>query len=518
MALNRNIIKLGLIISVLAFAISGLPVAAARADGEGTLRLGWASADITPEGSVLISGQLHARVSEGVRDPITATALALESVRGDQPVRFVMVSCDLITISEDILATVRKHLRRDLPDLDPTSVMLFATHTHSAPLTSLRRRYRPEAEADDLPYGIELDVVAPADYVGFAGERIARAVKEAWNSRAPGAVAFGLGHAVVGRNRLVAYRDGRSRMYGAVNNRNFSHIEGYEDHALHVLTTYDAEGELTGMILNLACPSQVSEREYRVSADFWHETRQELRRRFGDELFVLAQHGPAGDQSPRILVDRRAEERMFRLAGINQRQAIAVRIADAVEAIRPLIEKEIETDPVLTHRVETLELPRRRLSERDAERAASAADGYRQTYERLKRELEEDDAERTGRWYHDISRAYRRKRWNRGVVERHAIQEEHPHIEVEIHVARLGGVAFASSPFELYLDFGVQIRGRSRAVQTFLVQLAGPGSYLPTERSVRGGAYGAVPASTEVGPESGRILVDWTVDAINGMW
>ena len=58
----------------------------------------------------------------------------------------------------------------------------------------------------------------------------------------------------------------------------------------------------------------------------------------------------------------------------------------------------------------------------------------------------------------------------------------------------------------------------SKAVQTFVVQLAGQASYLPTARSVAGGAYGAVPESTEFGPEGGQELVDQTVELINSLW
>jgi len=45
---------------------------------------------------------------------------------------------------------------------------------------------------------------------------------------------------------------------------------------------------------------------------------------------------------------------------------------------------------------------------------------------------------------------------------------------VEIHVIRLGDMAIATNRFELYLDFGIRIKARSKAVQTFVVQLAGP--------------------------------------------
>jgi hypothetical protein len=72
--------------------------------------------------------------------------------------------------------------------------------------------------------------------------------------------------------------------------------------------------------------------------------------------------------------------------------------------------------------------------------------------------------------------------------------------------------------FELYLDFGIQIKTRSPAVQTLVVQLAGPGSYVPTARSVAGGAYGAIPESTEVGPEGGHELVDQTLALLESLW
>ena len=38
--------------------------------------------------------------------------------------------------------------------------------------------------------------------------------------------------------------------------------------------------------------------------------------------------------------------------------------------------------------------------------------------------------------------------------------------------SKLRDVAIATNPFELFLDYGVQIEARSPAVQTFLIQLA----------------------------------------------
>lgn len=487
----------------------------------GPLLIGWATADITPERPVLISGQFHARVSEGVMDPLWATVLALESPRDGS--RLIMVGCDLSTMWDSIRDGVREHLRRELPELDPMAVLLSATHTHSGPVTQTTERYRKVA-APKIPnrYGVDtelLDAMDPVDYVEWATARIADAIARAWRGRAPGGVAFGLGHAVVGHNRLIANVSGQSQMYANTGRPDFSHVEGYEDHSLHVLATYDGDRRLTGLVLNVACPSQVSESIYQISADFWHDTRVELRRRLGDGLFVLPQAAASGDQSPHVLVDKRAEARMQRITGRSRRQQIATRIADGVTAILPFIEREIEFAPALKHRVETLPLQRRVIPESDSVRAAAEAEKHRKRYEEMLQAIEVDPKLRDKpRWYHEVSRTFRMMRRHERVVERFELQETDPTVPMEVHVARLGDAAFASSPFELYLDYGIQIQSRSKAVQTFVVQLAGPASYLPTVRSVAGGGYGAVPASTEIDPAGGRKLVEWTVEAINKFW
>ncbi len=88
---------------------------------------------------------------------------------------------------------------------------------------------------------------------------------------------------------------------------------------------------------------------------------------------------------------------------------------------------------------------------------------------------------------------------------------------VEVHVLRLGDVSIATNPFELYLDYGVRIKARSKAVLTLLVQLAGQDcGYLPTARAVKGGGYSA--ENFVVGAEGGQVLVDQTVRRINAMF
>jgi hypothetical protein len=372
--------------------------------------------------------------------------------------------------------------------------------------------------------------MSPLDYSEFASNQISGAIERAWKNRKPGGVSFGLGHAVVGHNRLTAYAGGESRMYGDTNQPEFSHIEGFEDHSVNLLCTWNADRELTGLLINVAVPSQASGGS-RISADFWHETRNELRQRLGVGLFVLPQCSAAGDQSPVVLSAKKAEARMERLTRRSRREQIAVRIADSVTAILPFMEDSVDWRPAFVHRMERVELSRRRLSEQDIktprkthhrpqlETVEQAFERLREEYRSLRTKIEEQPQLKEKRgWFNEITGVYWRMARASRVLDRFELQKTQPAVPVEVHVIRLGDMAIATNPFELYLDFGVQIKARSKAVQTFVVQLAGSGSYVPTERSVAGGGYGAIPESTEVGPEGGRELVEQTLDLLNSLW
>jgi len=464
-------------------------------DAHTPLLVGWASADVTPDQPVFLRGQFHARVSTHVQDPLTVTALALESA-GDQA---VMVSCDRCTIEEGLLDECREALRDAASDLDGAKVFAGATHTHTA----------PEAQPRDWP-DPDKPVMDGPEYRPVLVQGIVFAVVEAWRGRRPGGVSWALGHAVVGHNRRTSYLDGEARMYGSTDDAQFAGMEGYEDHSADLLFTWTPAGDLTGVVVNLACPSQVTEGDLFVSADFWHETRVELRKRLGADLFVLPQCAPAGDQSPHLLLHQAGEARMRGLRGVTEREEIGLRIADAVERVLPYARADIRGAVPLRHEVRALGLTRRRITEAALEEAKRGEAEDLARYERLRHESPDN--------YTAISGAFGHARWYSNVQERFRLQTEQPTYPVELHVVRLGDVAFATNPFELFLDFGLRMKARSRAVQTFCVQLVGSGTYVPTERAVTGKSYGAGAASNAVGPEGGQELVEATVTLLEELW
>ena len=337
-----------------------------------------------------------------------------------------------------------------------------------------------------------------AAYREFLIGRLAEAVRMAWRDRKPARVSWGLGHAVIGHNRRAVYSDGTSKMYGAVAQTGFSHIEGYENHTLQCLFFRDAQNRITGIAVLVPCPSQEIEGESFVSADFWADARAELRKAYG-QIFIYPMTGAAGDQSPHLLLRKDSENRARERRGLTRTGEIARRIAAGVgEAM------EGETTPVergaFAHRAGEMPLPHWKVSDSEAEAA-------RRELARLEA-LPESDRTAQFHIYQQTS-----------IVKRHERQRKEPFYRAEVHVIRLGDVAIATNPFELYLDYGLRMEARSRAIQTFVVQLApGSGGYLPTRRAVEGGGYGAVATGSEVGPEGGQVLVDKTLEWIDSLW
>ena len=255
------------------------------------LRIGTAAISITPDRPVALDGQFNLRVSRGVDNPVTATAVAIEAREGDRVVdQAILLSADLVAFRTAIPPLLRERLRAKLPDFDPRKLVPTATHTHTGPVT------------EEGKYNIPKEgVMPPREYVEFLMDRLTEVSVRAWDQRQPGGVSWGLGHAVAGHNRRAVYADGTAKMYGATGLPEFRGSEGGEDHGMELLFFWTPEKKLLAAGVNLSCPSQEVEGRSTVNADFWHDAREQLRAGAGSELGVLGWPGAAGDLSPHFL-------------------------------------------------------------------------------------------------------------------------------------------------------------------------------------------------------------------------
>ena len=454
----------------------------------GKLHVGWAHRDITPQKPVNLAGQFNERITREVDSPVTLTALALETRDGEQSIdQAILISCDLVMITDTMQPRLRTLLAGKLPGFDLRKILLNATHTHAAP------------DVGGFTYDIPPEAMQPAEFVEFFLARAAEAAIEAWEQRKPGGMNYGLGYAVVGYNRRMTYADGTAVMYGANNKATFRGVEGYEDHSVESIFFFDSERKLTGIAINLACPSQVLEHLKRISADFWHDVRIVLREKYSKDLNVLALCGAAGDQSPHPQFRKKADGRMRAAQGnLSEARAIALRIAAGVDSAYQAIKDQPVSEVPFVHRVDELKVPGRKISENEYRSAKALC-------AQLKDSVENKNNRTAAAFL----------RWHSEILTRYEKPDNYATYPVELHAIRLGDVAILSNPFELFIDYGMQMKARSPAIQTFVVQLAGGwGGYLPTPRAVSGGGYSAVAESGLVGPEGGQALVERSVELI----
>ena len=172
------------------------------------LKIGWASRDVSTTKPVDIPGQFHIRVSTGIIDPITVTALVLES-GGDIA---VFLSGDFVSIRPYLVTETRDEIAKRLPGFPVEKIVICCTHTHAG--ASYYKSSSSMSTPDEIPHpGIE--IADGNEYRAFLVGKIADAIEEAYAGRAPGGIAYGYGYAVAGHSRRVVYFDDLSKRPGS---------------------------------------------------------------------------------------------------------------------------------------------------------------------------------------------------------------------------------------------------------------------------------------------------------------
>jgi hypothetical protein len=493
------------------------------------LKIGWASRDVSTDKPVCLEGQAYERISKGILDPTTVTVLAMATETDS----VIFISGDFTGFSDGILLEIKDAVAKANPAIDTSKIILSATHTHTAP------RYHRHTSYDKAPRD-RVEIYPPEKYRAFLIENLVSAICEAWEKKSEGQIAYGLSSAEVAVSRRCVYANdksvgnkstntfavnGHGIMYGKTSFDDFLGYEGATDANVYFLFTFDLEGALTGAIVNVPCPSQCTESERVSSADYWHETRELIRKKYGN-IYILPQCAAAGDLSPHLLHGRAALKRRDRIkygcAEIAEtyarpveyynRKVLAERIAHAFDDCFDWAKKETFSDLPITHETVTVPLDAWKLTEEEYAWA-------KESYEALKDsefQVTDDpvaDFEENTKISSNIARCEK-------VMERY--EKNVDYYDTEIHVLRLGDIAFATCPFELYINYQHRIQGRSPFTQTFFVQLTAStspsGGYLATEIARANKGYSAISFSCNVSPKGGDQLVEEIMTRLNKLY
>jgi hypothetical protein len=301
---------------------------------------------------------------------------------------------------------------------------------------------------------------------------------------------------------------------------------------MNLMFTFDAQQNLTGIVVNVPCPSQLSEHFTKLSADYWTEVRQMVAKEYGENVYVLPQCAAAGDVSPRVLHYKKAQARRMALKYdlpyddalvkrnndheynkvMGERYDIAERILEGIRDVYSWAKKDIQTEVAVRHKVTQMDLERRKIT--DEEKA-----WCEENLELLK-DMAPNPEEMTAEEYRVAYTNHQsRVNRNKGGIARWADVKENPTLNMQSHTVRIGDIAFATIRFETYIDFMHRLQARSPFIQTFVIQLAGTegGNYLATHRGAEAKGYSASMFCNMVSADGGHQLVENQLEILNEM-
>ena len=450
------------------------------------LRVGVATADVTPPVGYRMSGYFYDRASTGTRDPLLAKAVVLR--QGEEA--GALVFCDVIGLTRAVSDAAAARVERET-GIPAAHVSICATHSHTGPLYHGVTRDRAHAAA--LAEEGE-DPFEPVDYAALLTEGIVEAVAAADAAAAP--ATFAAGNAEETRlsfNRRF-YMAAPTRGGGPVRfnpgqrNPDILRAAGPIDPDVGLLR-FDRPGAdgpfaaLTVFALHLDTVPGPQKTLY--SADFPGTLASELREQFGEDFRSLFGAGTCGDLNHIDVTrdDRRSDVEIGTL------------LAETVAAALPGLPA---ATPSLRVGRELVNVPLREIS---PERAAAAEAGLDRAGDRsrpfLKRVADYADT--------DIVRR------SGGSAETGS--GDLP-LELPVHVFRLskptadgGGAAVVTLPGELFVDLGLAIKRRSPFATTLVIELANDSpDYLPTRRAFAEGGYEVV--NSRIAPGGGEAAVD----------
>jgi hypothetical protein len=420
-----------------------------------------------------------------VHDPCKVRAAVFD----DGVERVALVSVDAVVVSDCLVRAARDEIQ-DRCGIPPASVMIAATHSHSAGPLGM---YQP-GQFDHAPGWVqqlayERSSCADAAYIDHVRKQIVIAVSEANDERI--AVQCGVATGQESKaafNRRFRMRNGLTYTFPGQGNPDILGPAGPIDPEVGALGAWDSEGRLRGCIINYAC--HATSRPGGTSADWIFYLEQMIRAALGTDVIVLFLNGACGDITPVDTLSRYTGQTGERWA-----RQVGGRIG--AEAVKALLDPDAgELRPVAS-RSRILRIPRRKPSPVRAERAR----------EIVQREMTEEES---AKWF-----------FAREVVLLEALLAKEQEAEVEIQAIQIGPAIFLGSPGEMFCQLGLDLKESSHFPFTFPVSLAnGFCGYLPTTEAMgpSGGGYETrLTGHTNLEVEAGGKVVAALADLAAGL-
>lgn len=403
-------------------------------------------------------------------DPIQACIALLKS--GD--VMLALISLDLCSIEVEDADEIRRMVAEAV-DTTFERVLVAVTHNHCAPAAK---------EHYDAPKNEE--------FVAQVKHLLVQSVRETHARLQPAVLGSGFAYENdVTWNRRYVLRNGFAWAHPQLDKMEALYAEGPVDPQVGVICVRDMQGCAMGYVVNFACHPLFYGGQRIATANFPGVLRRELKKKENPDCVTVFLQGAAGDISHANPFDAKRttmESVGVRLAERSWEVAVGAQYTDEVE---------------LDARASEITVPKRVLTDDQVARARQVLNG--------------EDVVIEPSW-HPVS-SMDKKVFAAKLLELKEDCDREPEMRVPMQALRIGNTAWATTPGELFVKLGMQIKLGSKIDQTYVAAYAnGLVGYICTPEAYEHGGYEATPCGgSRVGPEAGVRLVKEACRLLNDL-
>jgi neutral ceramidase len=445
------------------------------------MKCGFKTIDITPPVGVPMGGNVREDVvSRGVHDSLFADIIVFDN--GSE--RLVLIDLDWCEAALEEVRFLKTRIA-EKAEISYSRICITMTHTHSG----------PDIAASFAEAGIP---EITRNYIRDTAEKIAFGVKNAIGEMQD--ILIGVGKSSVtdlSYNRRVFFKDQSLHMNweilesSGIDIDNLDYPEGPIDEDLFVVKFCDTVGKLKAILVNFTLHAAILVMEDLLfSKDFIWALEERLKQRYGSDVLVYFSNGAEGNINHIDMWNPTQKRSWY------ETERIGTKLAGYVEHQVDQIEVH-ETDTLIVQ-YKSIEIPVRNISEQEV-----------QTAEKKWKEC--------GGIIPSIVDGVPEE-WYAGNILKLA-NDPHKTRELELQTFKIDGMAIATLPCELFVEFGQKIKKNSPFPDTFLFGLANQSiGYVPTQRAFLNGGYEPQTCESSIlVPEAGNIICDNLLELIGTM-
>ncbi|HUQ90749.1 MAG TPA: hypothetical protein VM120_03640 [Bryobacteraceae bacterium] len=428
----------------------------ARWENSPTVKAGFAETDITPEIGMEQPGGYGKSFHRTFHDACKARAAVFD----DGKKRVAIVGLDALIVPRGLVLEVRKEIAAKC-GIPGESVLINASHSHSSgPIGMVQ-----PGEFDGAPEMVkklayEKSSCADPKFLKKVHAAIVTAVCQADGSKADLVCGVGSGtEEKAAYNRRVRMTNGRTFTHPGQLNPDMIKYAGPVDPEVGVVGAWDRKGQLMGCIVNYACHATTSPGG--ISANWIYYLEKAIRGFFGEKVTVVFVQGASGDITQVDNFNQTQQPGAEEWA-----QIVGGRVG--AETIRVLLSMPRGALTPVDAAVTVLKIPRRKPAPEKV---------------RLATEMVAKEPAAVGVTEWTFAKET--------VMLDYLIRRE-PVADVEVQTIQIGPAVFVSNPAEYFVEFGLEIKAKSRFPYTFPAELSnGCVGYVPTEEALgeSGGGY-----------------------------